>query len=63
MEDKKITVTLPCAGLLGIAFIILRLCGVIAWPWVWVLAPFWIPVALWLIMVLIVVLVAKITNY
>lgn len=32
-------------GLLGIAFIILKLCGVIAWPWVWVLAPIWIPLA------------------
>ena len=28
-------------GLLGITFIILKLCGVIAWPWIWVLAPIW----------------------
>ena len=28
-------------GLLGVAFIVLRLCGVINWPWVWVLAPIW----------------------
>lgn len=34
------------AGLLGVAFIILKLTGVIAWPWIWVLAPFWIPLAL-----------------
>lgn len=34
------------AGLLGIAFIILKLCGVIAWSWWWVLAPFWIPLAI-----------------
>ena len=27
--------------LLGIAFIILKLCGVIDWPWVWVLCPLW----------------------
>jgi hypothetical protein len=34
------------ASLLGIAFIVLRLCHVIAWPWLWVLAPFWIPFVL-----------------
>ncbi len=25
-----------------IALIALKLCGVIAWPWVWVLTPLWI---------------------
>lgn len=30
------------AGLLGVAFVILKLCGVIDWPWIWVLAPFWV---------------------
>ncbi len=33
-------------GLLTIVFIILKLCGVIAWPWMWVTAPFWIPLAI-----------------
>lgn len=33
----------PIAGLLGIAFVILKLTGVIAWSWWWVLAPFWAP--------------------
>ena len=32
-------------GLLGVAFVILKLCHVIEWPWVWVTAPFWGPVA------------------
>lgn len=30
------------AGLLTIAFIVLKLCGVIKWSWVWVLSPLWI---------------------
>jgi hypothetical protein len=30
------------AGLLTIVFIILKLCGVIAWSWWWVLSPLWI---------------------
>lgn len=33
-------------GLLAIVFITLKLCGIISWPWVWVLAPLWIPLAL-----------------
>ena len=31
------------AGLLTIVFITLKLCGVIAWSWWWVLSPVWIP--------------------
>lgn len=34
------------AGLLGTLFIGLRLTGYIDWPWIWVLAPFWGPLAL-----------------
>jgi hypothetical protein len=30
------------AGLLTIVFITLKLCGVIAWSWWWVLSPLWI---------------------
>lgn len=29
-------------GLLGVAFVVLKLCGVIDWSWWWVTAPFWI---------------------
>ena len=28
-------------GLLGVAFVILKLCHVINWSWWWVTAPFW----------------------
>lgn len=28
-------------GLLGVAFVVLKLCGVIAWSWWWVLLPFY----------------------
>ena len=45
--------------LLGIAFIILKLCGVITWSWGWVLAPIWMPWAvasvLWVLAVVIVI--------
>jgi len=36
----------PLAGVLGVVFIVLKLTGVIAWSWLWVLAPFWIPLAI-----------------
>lgn len=49
MEDKK-TTTISVQGLfstlLTIAFIVLKLCHVIDWSWVWVLAPLWIPLVL-----------------
>ena len=31
-------------GLLAIAFIVLKLLGVINWSWIWVLSPIWIPI-------------------
>lgn len=31
------------AGLLGVAFVVLKLTGYIDWSWWWVTAPFWIP--------------------
>ena len=37
------------AGLLTILFIALKLLGVIDWPWVWVLSPLWISLAVGLI--------------
>jgi hypothetical protein len=33
-------------GVLTILFIALKLCGLISWGWLWVMAPLWIPVAL-----------------
>ena len=41
-------------GLLTIAFIVLKLTGVISWPWIWVLAPIWISVSLALAILLVV---------
>lgn len=40
-------------GLLQIAFIVLKLTGVIAWSWWWVLAPLWAPIAIALAIVVI----------
>ena len=55
MEDTKITTTasnggIGFTGLLTIVFIVLKLCGVISWSWLWVLSPIWINLGLALIM-------------
>ncbi|QBP32920.1 gp20 [Shigella phage Buco] len=34
------------ASVLGVVFVTLKLCGVINWSWVWVLAPWWLPLVL-----------------
>ena len=40
-------------GLLTIAFVVLRLCKVIAWSWWWVLCPIWGGFALLILVVLV----------
>ena len=47
--------------LLAVAFIILKITNLIDWPWVWVLAPIWIPlgIALAVIVVVLTVVLAK----
>ena len=41
-------------GVLTVAFIVLKLCDVIKWSWLWVLSPIWISVVLWLLIFVIV---------
>lgn len=33
-------------GVLLVVFVVLKLIGLVTWPWAWVLAPFWVPTAL-----------------
>jgi hypothetical protein len=40
-------------GILGLIFITLKLTHVINWSWLWVLAPFWIPLAAALVLLII----------
>lgn len=44
MKNNKCTSTYPISftGALTIAFIVLKLCNVIDWSWIWVLCPLWI---------------------
>ncbi len=47
------------AGLLTILFIGLKLGGVIAWPWAWVLSPLWIGLIIIAIILIIIYAVVK----
>ena len=56
-NSTKVTIGCPGFGtLLTIAFIILKLCGVITWPWFWVLSPLIFTIALTLIATVIVLI-------
>jgi hypothetical protein len=48
--------------LLLVLFIGLKLTGVIAWSWFWVLSPFWIPLALALGMILVGLIIVGIAH-
>ena len=49
-------------GLLTIAFIVLKLCKVINWSWIWVLSPIWIGLLFTIGIVLGALLIYKIMN-
>jgi hypothetical protein len=50
------------SSLLGLTFIILKLTAVIDWDWLWVLAPFWIPVGVVLLAIVGIVLITLLTD-
>ena len=66
MEDKKKNVEVSIAPslpvLLTVAFIVLKLCGVISWSWLWVLSPLWISFALGILLLIILLIIAVILG-
>lgn len=46
-------------GLLTIVFIILKLCDVINWSWIWVLSPIWISIILVIIFAIIIAITTR----
>lgn len=58
--DRETNITksgVSFSGLLTIAFIVLKLCGVITWSWLWVLSPLWISLGLGLFIFIVIVVV------
>lgn len=51
------------ASLLGVAFVVLKLCHVIEWPWVWVLCPFWAGFLIAVILAIVAVIASSTDDY
>lgn len=62
-ESKKVTVQFPIVGLLGLIFITLKLTGYINWSWLWVLSPFWMPLAIAIVIFIVVFLGALVIDF
>lgn len=59
MSDNKsvsVNVPFPFLGILTLIFITLKLTGTITWSWWWVLAPMWMPLAIFLGIALIILI-------
>ena len=50
------------AEALTLLFVALKLCGVIDWPWLWVLSPIWISLGLVAVIGLIIVILTAIQK-
>lgn len=63
-SNNSVTVNLSgiFSILLTIAFVVLKLCKVIDWAWIWVLAPLWIDFAIALVILIVVVIVSWIKK-
>lgn len=64
MKENKTTVNggIGFTGLLQVAFIVLKLIGIINWSWIWVLSPTWISIILVVLVIIIAVIVTRWLN-
>ena len=64
MNNNKVTasVTFPIPTILTIIFVVLKLCKVISWSWIWVLSPLWIYAALGILLVIVAIVFATIKS-
>lgn len=60
MSESKNSGGIGFFGLLTIVFIVLKLCHVITWSWIWVLSPIWIPAFVGIIILLIIGIITSI---
>jgi hypothetical protein len=60
MSESKSSGGIGFFGLLTIVFIVLKLCHVITWSWIWVLSPIWIPAFVGIIILLITIVITSI---
>lgn len=49
-------------GLLGVAFVVLKLTGYIDWSWIWITLPFWIGIPIFIIILILAAIIASIKR-
>ncbi len=61
MKENNVNVNIGglFSTLLLVAFIVLKLCHVIEWSWLWILSPLWIPFAIAIIIIAVVAIWAN----
>ncbi len=62
MSNEKSSSSISLLGLLGVAFVVLKLCKVINWSWWWVTLPFWGGLALVIVGLLLYAIAADIKE-
>lgn len=64
MKNKSNNVSggMGVTGALGVAFVVLKLLGIIEWSWLWVLSPFWLPLVLGVVMLVISIILEYIAG-
>ena len=60
LNNIEVMMKMGICSVLGLIFVTLKLTGVIAWSWLWVLLPFWGPAVLAVILVFMAAAVASI---
>lgn len=66
-RKRKVAGTSTGIGMTGIealqiSFIILKLCHVINWSWIWVFAPLWMSILLTLLIIIAIIVIAVIMS-
>ena len=63
--NHKVTLKIGCSWttILQIVFIVLKLCKVINWKWIWVLAPTWMSICLAIVAFLIFIFICVLRGY
>lgn len=62
MQSSSSAASMGFTGWLTLLFIALKLTGYISWPWIWVLSPIWISLAIFVVAVLIFAIVLAFTS-
>lgn len=62
MNNSNAYIGVGVFDVLGIIFVVLKLCNVITWSWLWVTSPFWIPIGIWLVCLVVVLVIVAIKE-